>query len=80
MPILRDPRVKDVRFAAGGLELFLRDGRKISVPLSWFPRLQAASLSDQAVWKVSDDGRGVHWPSIGEELRVEDLLRSDSGV
>ncbi len=77
MAILRDPRVKDVRFAGGGLEVLLRDGRKISVPLSWFPRLQAANLSDQVVWKISDDGQGVHWPSIGEELRVEDLLRGD---
>jgi len=79
MAILLDPRVKDVRFAGGGLEVLLRDGRKISVPLSWFPKLQAASLSDQAVWKISEDGLGVRWPSVGEDLRVEDLLRGGDG-
>jgi hypothetical protein len=77
MAILRDPRVKDVRFAAGSLEVILRDGRKISVPLSWFPKLQAASLNDQAVWEMKDDGQGIRWPLIGEDLRVEDLLRAD---
>jgi hypothetical protein len=77
-PIARDPRVKDLRFAAGGLEAFLRDGRKISAPLSWYPRLQSASLSDQAVWTISPDGRSVHWPLIGEDVRVEDLLRPDT--
>ncbi len=76
MAIVLDTRVKDVRFAAGSLEVLLRDGRKISVPLSWFPKLQAASLNDQVVWEIKADGHGVHWPLVGEDLLVEDLLRS----
>ena len=77
MAILRDPRIKDVRFAGGALEVVLHDGRKISVPQSWFPRVQSASLGEQVVWVISADGLSVCWPAIGEELRVADLLRGD---
>ena len=41
---------------------------------------QSASLSDQAVWTISPDGRSVHWPLIGEDVRIEDLLRPDTTV
>ena len=78
MAILRDARVKDVRFAGGGLEVLLRDGRKISVPLTWFSKLSSANASDRSIWEVSAAGYGIHWPLINEDLSVEGLLRAQS--
>lgn len=75
--VTSDPRVKDVRFADENLEVLLRDGRKISVPLTWFPRLLAANAADRAEWEVSAAGHGIHWPKIDEDLSVAGLLRGE---
>ncbi len=76
--IVRDPRVQDVRCIEGSLEVLLRDGRKISAPLSWFPRLANAKSEDRAIWEMSAAGYGIHWPSIDEDLSVEGLLKAGS--
>jgi len=78
--VVSDPRVKDVRVTDDTLEVSLRDGRKISVPLAWFPRLVAASAEDRAQWEMSAAGRGVHWPKIDEDLSVEGLLRGEKAT
>jgi hypothetical protein len=70
-----DERVADVHVTAEALEVILRDGRKISAPLAWFPRLAAASVEDRAVWEPSAAGLGVHWPRLDEDLSVAGLLR-----
>jgi len=78
MPTLHlDPRVKDVRVTDENLEALLRDGRKISAPLTWFPRLLAASAEDRAQWEASAAGHGIHWPKIDEDLSVAGLLRGE---
>ena len=71
-----DPRVVDVRVTDTQLEVRLRDGRTISAPLSWFPRLAAASPEQRRVWEPSAAGHGLHWPLIDEDLSIEGLLRS----
>jgi Protein of unknown function (DUF2442) len=73
-----DPRVADVRVTDAALIVALRDGREITAPLSWFPRLQSASKEDRAHWEASAAGYGIHWPDIDEDLSVEGLLRSRS--
>ena len=78
MPILApalDPTVQDVRFTEDRLEVQLRDGRRVSVPLAWYPRLQAASSEDRACWEACAAGLGIHWPTLDEDLSVEGLLR-----
>lgn len=75
---IRDPRVADVHVSAQALTVKLRDGREISAPLAWFPRLQIASAEDRAVWEPSAAGHGIHWPRIDEDLSVEGLLRGGS--
>ena len=70
-----DERVADVRVTADALEVVLRDGRRISAPLAWFPRLQSASVEDRAVWEPSGAGLGVHWPRLDEDLSVAGLLQ-----
>lgn len=73
--VKRDMRVADVEVSDTTLSVSLRDGRKISIPLSWFPRLAQASREDRAVWEPSAAGHGIHWPKIDEDLSIEGLLR-----
>lgn len=70
-----DERVKDVRFADDSLVVDLVDGRSISVPLAWYPRLARATVEDRANWRISAGGYGIHWPTIDEDLSTEGLLR-----
>ncbi len=70
-----DPRVQDVQVTDDALVVILRDGRKVSAPLGWFPKLKAASTEHRRVWEPSAAGHGIHWPKIDEDLSVEGLLR-----
>ena len=71
-----DDRVADVRVTDEALEVWLRDGRRISAPLSWFPSLAAASAAQRAHWESAAAGHGIHWPDIDEDLSVAGLLRT----
>lgn len=68
-------RVRDVRFTEEVMHVDLEDGRTISVPLAWFPRLLHASRAQRALWEVSAGGYGIHWPELDEDLSTEGLLR-----
>jgi hypothetical protein len=68
-------RVSDVRVDEDALTVDLADGRTISVPLAWFPRLIAATADQRGNWQVCAGGFGIHWPEIDEDLSVEGLLR-----
>jgi Protein of unknown function (DUF2442) len=68
-------RVKDVRFTEDLLVVDLLDGRTISVPLVWFPRLLSATPGQRANWRVAGGGFGIHWPDVDEDLTTEGLLR-----
>lgn len=70
-----DERVLDVRFDEACLIVDLMDGRTISVPLAWYPRLQSATGDQRAAWEKAGGGYGVHWPEIDEDLSTEGLLR-----
>jgi hypothetical protein len=68
-------RVKDIRFTEDSLSVDLMDGRTISVPLVWYPRLLHASDKQRQNWKIAGGGFGIHWPDIDEDLSTEGLLR-----
>jgi hypothetical protein len=68
-------RVKDVRCTEDLLVVDLVDGRTISVPLAWYPRLLAATSQQRANWQASAGGFGIHWPDVDEDLSTEGLLR-----
>jgi Protein of unknown function (DUF2442) len=72
---IADPRVSDVIVSDTTLTVTLRDGRKVSAPLEWFPRLKAAAPADRCVWELAGAGHGIHWPRIDEDLSVEGLLQ-----
>jgi Protein of unknown function (DUF2442) len=70
-----DERVRDVRLTPDSLIVDLMDGRTISVPLAWYPRLAAASAVQRTNWERCAGGYGIHWPDIDEDLSTEGLLR-----
>lgn len=73
-------RVKDVRVSEDTLGVELLDGRTITVPLAWFPRLLHASPQERANWKIAGAGFGIHWPEIDEDISVHGLLRGAPAV
>ncbi len=70
-----DERVAGVEFTADCLSVSLMDGRTISVPLAWYPRLLKATPHERAHWQIAGSGYGIHWPDIDEDLSTEGLLR-----
>ena len=73
--ITADERVLDVAFSDDSLSVSLRDGRVISVPLVWYPRLLNATPPQRRNWKIAGGGYGIHWPDLDEDLSTEGLLR-----
>jgi hypothetical protein len=56
------------------LSVDLSDGRSISVPVAWYPRLQHATAAERKKWRLIGKGQGIHWPDIDEDISVEGLL------
>ena len=52
----------------------LRDGRTISVPVSWYPRLEQATDAERDSWELIGGGTGIHWEAVDEDISVEGLL------
>jgi len=68
-------QVKNVRFDEDTMSVDLLDGRTITVPLAWYPRLLDATPQQRAKWQICGAGYGIHWPDIDEDLNTEGLLR-----
>jgi hypothetical protein len=69
-----EPVAVDVSFTADALRVVLVDGREVSAPLAWFPRLFEATESQRAHWRFIGRGVGIHWPDVDEDISVESLL------
>ncbi|MEP7149093.1 MAG: DUF2442 domain-containing protein [Acidobacteriota bacterium] len=72
---IADERVADVETTDDELRVRLMDGRTISVPLAWYPRLLHATDQQRKNWKISGGGYGIHWDDIDEDLSTEGLPR-----
>ena len=70
-----DERVAEVSVDRDSLCVRLKDGRTITVPLAWYPRLFHATPGQRNNWEVAGGGYGIHWPSIDEDISTEGLLR-----
>jgi hypothetical protein len=68
------PGAKDVKVTEDRLLVELSDGRKISVPLEWYPRLEQASQAERENWRLIGQGQGIHWEDIDEDISIEGLL------
>lgn len=70
-----DERAAAVKFTKDTLSVALKDGRTITVPLAWYPRLLNATVAQRKNWRVAGGGYGIHWPDVDEDLSTEGLLR-----
>ena len=71
---LEIPDAVDVSITADTLRVELRDGRMISVPLEWYPRLVHATPVERNNWRIIGRGHGIHWEALDEDISVEGLL------
>ena len=70
----REPWATDVRVTDDALVVELSDGRTLSVPVAWYPRLLHGTPAERAHWQMIGDGEGIHWPALDEDISVEGLL------
>ena len=68
------PDAVDVKVSEDTLSVELSDGRTISVPVDWYPRLTHATVEERANWRIIGRGHGIHWGDIDEDVGVEGLL------
>lgn len=65
---------RHVKVTADSLTVDLSDGRTISVPIAWYPRLAHATAKERNRWRLIGGGEGMHWPDLDEDISVENLL------
>lgn len=70
-----EPLAVEASCTNDSLSVVLADGREITVPLVWSPRLQNASASERQNWRLIGGGIGIHWEDVDEDISVESLLR-----
>lgn len=75
-----DPRAVGVAIGEDDLTVSLADGRRISVPLVWFPKLLHATPVERSHWRLIGEGQGIHWPDLDEDVSVEGLLLGRTGA
>ncbi|RKX62224.1 MAG: DUF2442 domain-containing protein [Thermodesulfobacteriota bacterium] len=68
------PRVVTVSVTDDTLTVELSDGRTVSVPTAWYPRLVHATAEERQNWRLIGNGHGIHWESLDEDISVENLL------
>ena len=71
---IRIPEALNVSLTDDTLSVDLSDGRSISVPIAWFPRLLHASEQERKNWRLIGKGQGIHWEDIDEDISIEGLL------
>jgi hypothetical protein len=71
---IREALATRVAVSEDTLSVELADGRTITVPLAWYPRLEHASAKERASWRLLGGGRGIHWPALDEDVSVANLL------
>lgn len=74
MAIKIEPRAVELSCTADAQHVRLADGRELTVPMEWFPRLRAATASQLQQYRLIGGGIGIHWPDLDEDLSVEGLL------
>jgi hypothetical protein len=75
LALTADERVTDVRFTKDTLSVEMGDGRTITVPLAWYPRLFNATPAQRKGWRIAGGGYGIHRPEIDEDPSTEGLLQ-----
>lgn len=68
------PNIHCVQVTEDTLTVDLDDGRTLSVPLAWYPRLQHATSQEKANWRLIGGGQGIHWESIDEDISIQGII------
>ena len=71
---MRIPEVSDVAVSEETLRVELSDGRTLFVPIGWYPRLACATDEERSNWTIMDEGHGIHWQDLDEDVSLEGLL------
>jgi len=71
---LRMASAQSVQVTSDALIVDLSDGRTVSVPLAWFPRLLQGTPKERKNWRLIGEGEGIHWPDLDEDISVENLI------
>ncbi len=64
----------NVRIESDAATVELTDGRRVSAPIGWYPRLSHGTEAERSNWRLIGGGRGIHWPALDEDISVENLL------
>ncbi len=72
-----EPKVIDLSFTSDSIKVVLADGREISAPLEWFPRLRDANEQQRKNWRLIGKGIGIHWAEIDEDISIKSLLAAN---
>lgn len=67
-------KVQDVVLSEDALTVDLNDGRTLSAPLAWYPRLLHGAPQERRNWRLIGDGEGIHWPDLDEDISLENLI------
>jgi hypothetical protein len=71
---IREALIQNIRVSDEALVADLSDGRTITAPLAWFPRLAHGTPDERSHWRIIGGGEGVHWPDLDEDLSVDSIL------
>ena len=74
LTLTSSPTAVEVQVSDDTLTVTLADGRVVSVPISWYPRLSHALPQHRGIWEFIGRGHGIHWPELDEDISVENLL------
>ena len=72
--LLEVPKIQGITITEDTLSADLSDGRTISVPLAWYPRLMNASVEERHNWHFIANNEGIHWTQLDEDIRIKNLI------
>lgn len=71
---IKETKVQHVDVSDESLSVDLADGRTVSVPVAWYPRILHGTIKERNNWRLIGAGEGVHWPDLDEDISLENLL------
>ena len=72
--VVQEVSTQNIMITEATLTVELTDGRSISVPLTWYPRLLHGTQMERNNWRLIGNGEGIHWPELDEDISVENLV------
>lgn len=67
-------RAQNIVITNNSITVYLTDGRTISAPLAWYPRLSHGKSEERNNWRLIGKGEGIHWPDLDEDISIENLI------